>query len=148
MFNSRGRLAHPENSPQNRLSKPLSYITLILTIIYLKNTPILAPFRNRLIPRLSRDQLRSLYNICTILVQYLYVYNCTSIVQLLYIYCTTTSVGGNRIGRFCNYFLLLCRNIKIFFRKFADCIFGAQFSKRLMLSCLQCRRPRKTTLKD
>ena len=41
----------------------------------------------------SPYQLRSLYNICTILVQYLYVYNCTSIVQLLYIYCTTTGVG-------------------------------------------------------
>ena len=40
---------------------------------------------NRLKTSHSRDQLRSLYNICTILVQYLYVYNCTSIVQLLYI---------------------------------------------------------------
>ena len=46
----------------------------------------------------SRDQLRSLYNICTILVQYLYVYNCTSIVQVLYIYCTTTSVGTGFLG--------------------------------------------------
>ena len=36
----------------------------------------------------GRDQLRSLYNICTILVQYLYVYQlykyCTTIVHILY----------------------------------------------------------------
>ena len=66
-------------------------------MFYVDITPISAPFCNRFILRFSRDQLRSLYNICTILVQYLYVYNCTSIVQLLYIYCTTTSVGMVRV---------------------------------------------------
>ena len=39
-------------------------------------------------PVFGRDQLRSLYNICTILVQYLYVYQlykyCTTIVHILY----------------------------------------------------------------
>ena len=42
----------------------------------------------RLKTRPSRDQLRHMYNICTILVQYLYVYQlyiyCTSIVHILY----------------------------------------------------------------
>ena len=68
-------------------------IITIFTVIYLENALIFGLFCNRLISRLSRDQLRSLYNICTILVQYLYVYNCTSIVQVLYIYCTTDGVG-------------------------------------------------------
>ena len=71
-------------------------ITFVFTVVYLKNTPVLALFCNCFILSFSRDQLRSLYNICTILVQYLYVYNCTSIVQLLYIYCTTTGVGMDR----------------------------------------------------
>ena len=75
---------------QKRLLKAHFYIAATLTAIYPKNTLFFALFHKRLI---SRDQLRSLYNICTILVQYLYVYNCTYIVQLLYIYCTTTSVG-------------------------------------------------------
>ena len=35
----------------------------------------------------------SLYNICTIVVQYLYNCKRTNIVQVLYIYCTTTGVG-------------------------------------------------------
>ena len=36
-----------------------------------------------------------MYNICTILVQYLYVYNCTYIVQVLYI-CRADDVGWER----------------------------------------------------
>ena len=58
---------------------------------------LFALFCNRFTSISSRYQLRSLYNICTILVQYLYVYNCTYIVQLLYIYCTTTGVGMVRV---------------------------------------------------
>ena len=65
----------------------------------LGNTAEKALFSNRFISSLSRGQLRSLYNTCTIFVQYLYVYNCTSIVQLLYIYCTTTGVGMAKSGR-------------------------------------------------
>ena len=68
--------------------------------------------RNRLILILSRDQLRSLYNICTILVQYLYVYNCTYIVQLLYNYCTTTSVGMGRVGEWCKFFFGLLHDFR------------------------------------
>ena len=75
---------------------PILRIILIFTVIYLENALISGLFHNRLISSLSRDQLRHMYNICTILVQYLYVYNCTSIVQLLYIYCTTTGVGTSR----------------------------------------------------
>ena len=78
---------------QKRLFKAHFYIAATLTAIYPKNTLFFALFHKRLILNPSRDQLRSLYNICTILVQYLYVYNCTYIVQVLYIYCTTTSVG-------------------------------------------------------
>ena len=42
---------------------------------------------------LKPDQHWSLYNICTILVQYMYNCKRTNIVQVLYIYCTTTGVG-------------------------------------------------------
>ena len=41
----------------------------------------------------ATDQLRSLYNICTILVQYMYNCKRTNIVQVLYIYCTYDGVG-------------------------------------------------------
>ena len=51
-------------------------------------SPKPAPKHNRLKTRPSRDQLRHMYNICTILVQYLYVYQlykyCTTIVHILY----------------------------------------------------------------
>ena len=50
-------------------------------------------FKPVLIAGTLRDQLRSLYNICTIVVQYLYNCKRTNIVQVLYIYCTTTGVG-------------------------------------------------------
>ena len=58
-----------------------------------------ALFSNRFISSLSRNQLRPLYNICTIVVQYLYNCKRTNIVQLLYIYCTTTGVGMAKTGR-------------------------------------------------
>ena len=81
-----------------------------------KSNPCNSRSRNRLFLILSRDQLRSLYNICTILVQYLYVYNCTYIVQLLYKYCTTTSVGMGRVGEWCKFFFRVATRFSVFVR--------------------------------
>ena len=58
---------------------------------------ISSPNRNRFSSNTFTYQLRSLYNICTILVQYMYNCERTNIVQVLYIYCTTTGVGMARM---------------------------------------------------
>ena len=68
--------------------------------------------------RFSPYQHWSLYNICTIVVQYLYNCKRTNIVQVLYIYCTTTgvdplkhwkwSVFKTQFFPFCIFFKIFC----------------------------------------
>ena len=77
-----------KKAPRKRQISAYFCAKLILSAFYPQNTPVFASFYNCLIPKSSRYQLRHMYNICTILVQYLYVYQlyiyCTSIVHILY----------------------------------------------------------------